>query len=126
MPSSSTSTSARNTIPAFVSAGTRSAGTIPRGSRAPAARQVHVPSPRSLVSSISILRDMADHRSGPLPRRLRGRVGELAELLDGLAEPVGDGPDVGDELGAGDDAEVDMTHVRHHREVQPRAFEERT
>jgi hypothetical protein len=58
MPSRSNSASARRTLPGEASAGNRSPSTTPRGSRAPGARHVHVPSSRLLVSSMSILRAM--------------------------------------------------------------------
>ncbi len=64
IPSSSKSASARRTFPGAASGGMSSPSTTPRGSRAPGARQVHVPSSRLLVSSISILRPMpTDHAS---------------------------------------------------------------
>gem|GEM_PF-4264760 len=55
-PSSPLSTSARRISPIFVPEGTRSSSSVPRGSRAPAARQVNRPSPSLLVSSISMRR----------------------------------------------------------------------
>ena len=72
MPSSPTSTSARNTAPTASPGGTRDASTVPLGWRAPAARQVHDPSPVWLVNSMSIRRDMRRTRylaeaAGPVP-----------------------------------------------------------
>jgi len=61
VPSSSTSTSARNRSPTFEGPGRIDDSNTPFGSRAPAARQVHVPSGRALVNSISILRDIVGH-----------------------------------------------------------------
>ncbi len=58
MPSKPISTSARKTAPTDSPGGTRAASTVPLGWRAPAARQVHDPSPIWLVNSMSILRDM--------------------------------------------------------------------
>ncbi len=56
MPSISNSASARNTSPALVPSGSSPPSRTPFGSRAPAARQVHEPSGRALVSSISMRR----------------------------------------------------------------------
>ena len=58
MPSRPISTSARSTAPTASPAGTRAASTVPLGCRAPAARQVHDPSPALLVNSMSMCRDM--------------------------------------------------------------------
>ncbi len=65
-PSSPDSTSARTTSPTATPAGNRPVATVPFGCLAPAARQVKVPSPVRLVSSISIRRGM---------RRSRYRLG---------------------------------------------------
>ena len=62
LPSRSVSISARKVSLTTAPLGTTSASTTPLGSRAPAARHVHVPSGRLLVSSISILRDIAATR----------------------------------------------------------------
>ena len=63
MPSSSTSASAFSTEPILdPSAGSSEPSSTPLGARAPAARHVHVPSGRALVSSISILRDIGPQR----------------------------------------------------------------
>jgi hypothetical protein len=56
MPSISKSASARRTSPVLVPAGRSPLSSVPRGSLAPAARQVHEPSGRALVNSISIRR----------------------------------------------------------------------
>jgi hypothetical protein len=78
IPSRSNSASARRTIPGVASAGSRSPSTTPRGWRAPGARQVHVPSARLLVSSISILRPMPiDHASNEV----------VADFLEGFQSP---------------------------------------
>jgi hypothetical protein len=61
VPSNSVSTSARKTSPTLDSPGSTAASSTPFGTRAPAARQVHVPSGRALVNSISILRDIVRH-----------------------------------------------------------------
>ena len=61
VPSSSASTSARRTSPTFGSPERIDPARTPLGTRAPAARQVHVPSGRALVNSISILRDIRCH-----------------------------------------------------------------
>src|SRR4051794_20973957 len=53
-------------------------------------------------------------------------VGALLQQQHGIGEAVGDRPDVGYELAAGDHAEVDMTHVGQDRQVEPRALEQRT
>ena len=58
IPSSPTSTSACSTAPTVSPAGTSAPSTLPLGCLAPAARQVHVPSGRWLVNSMSIRRDM--------------------------------------------------------------------
>ncbi len=57
IPSISNSASALRTAPALVPSGSRPPSSTPRGSRAPAARQVHEPSGRALVTSISMRRD---------------------------------------------------------------------
>ena len=62
MPSSSTSASALSTEPIFEPSGRSEPSSTPFGARAPAARHVHVPSGRALVSSISILRDIGPQR----------------------------------------------------------------
>jgi hypothetical protein len=54
IPSSSTSTSARTTSPTLTPEGRSDPSRLPLGWRAPAARQVQLPSGRELVSSISI------------------------------------------------------------------------
>jgi len=54
IPSISTSASTRSTSPTFDPPGRRLTATVPRGWRAPAARQVNVSSSLALVSSISI------------------------------------------------------------------------
>ena len=79
MPSRPISTSARNTAPTASPGGTRAASTVPLGWRAPAARQVHDPSPDWLVNSMSILRDMRRTRylawsPCPMPGRDRHPV----------------------------------------------------
>lgn len=58
IPSTSKSASTRSTSPTRGESGRSFVGTTPRGSRAPAARQVQVPSSRLLVNSMSIRRDM--------------------------------------------------------------------
>ena len=58
IPSMNCSVSARSRSPTETPSGRRVASTAPRGSRAPAARHVHEPSSRLLVSSIS-MRGMA-------------------------------------------------------------------
>ena len=63
-PSRSFSASARNTEPTTASLGRRVPSSTPLGFWAPAARHVHVPSGRALVSSISILRDIGHHGTG--------------------------------------------------------------
>ena len=78
MPSTSKSASARSTSPTLAPPGSRLPSSTPRGSRAPAARHVQVPSWRALVSSSSILRDMAGngtrdgYRPTTPPRRSSG------------------------------------------------------
>src|SRR5581483_1122143 len=57
MPSSSISASAFTTSPTLAPSYSTLASSTPLGCFAPAARHVHVPSSRALVSSISILRD---------------------------------------------------------------------
>lgn len=57
-PSISTSTSARSTSPTLTPPGSLEPSTSPLGSLAPALRQVHTPSGRALVSSISSLEDI--------------------------------------------------------------------
>ncbi len=69
MPSMSNSASARRTSPTPAPVGTTVPSTVPRGSRAPAARHVQVPSSRLLVSSISILRAMAGDNATLAARR---------------------------------------------------------
>ncbi|HVF15065.1 MAG TPA: hypothetical protein VM942_10725 [Acidimicrobiales bacterium] len=54
IPSMSTSASARRTSPTLAPPGSTEPSSIPFGWRAPAARHVHVPSGRALVSSISM------------------------------------------------------------------------
>ena len=56
MPSTSKSASAATTSPTLASGYSSEDATTPLGWRAPAARQVQVPSSRALVSSTSILR----------------------------------------------------------------------
>ena len=58
MPSTKNSASTRSTSPTLASPVISEPATVPRGALAPAARQVHVPSSRELVSSMSILRGM--------------------------------------------------------------------
>jgi hypothetical protein len=62
MPSSSTSESAFRTEPTLAPSGRSEPSSTPLGARAPAARHVHVPSGRALVSSISILRGIGPQR----------------------------------------------------------------
>ena len=62
MPSSSTSESAFSTEPILAPSGRSEPSSTPFGARAPAARHVHVPSGRALVSSISILRGIGPQR----------------------------------------------------------------
>ena len=64
VPSRLVSTSARRTSPVLEPDGSSDPSTTPLGSRAPAARQVHDPSSRALVSSISMRRDTADQGTG--------------------------------------------------------------
>jgi len=54
IPSMSISASARRTSPTLAPPGSTEPSSMPFGWRAPAARQVHVPSGRALVSSISM------------------------------------------------------------------------
>ena len=65
IPSTSCSVSTRRRSPTETPSGIRRESTAPRGSRAPTARQVQLPSSRQLVSSISI-RDTASNVSGGL------------------------------------------------------------
>jgi len=93
MPSKPISTSARNTAPTDSPSGTRAASTVPLGWRAPAARQVHDPSPVWLVNSMSILRDMRRTRYRawrpcPMPDRDRHPV-TWRRTSAGLREPPG-------------------------------------
>ena len=66
MPSTLCSVSTRNWSPTAAPPGRIEPSSTPRGSRAPAARQVHEPSGDELVSSISMRMDMARHRTGSL------------------------------------------------------------
>ena len=75
MPSRSNSASARRMSPTLAPSGRRAPSSEPRGWRAPGARQVHVPSSRLLVSSMSILRVI-----GVGPRYRRHRHGENTSL----------------------------------------------
>lgn len=61
MPSMSTSASARTTSPTPTPGGRSFPSRTPLGWRAPAARQVHVPSVRSLVSSTAMRGDTGQH-----------------------------------------------------------------
>lgn len=71
-PSSPPSASTLKTDPTAALSGTRSPETSPLGRRAPAARQVQVPSSRWLVSSISSRRDTAHKATRPAaPSRYR-------------------------------------------------------
>jgi hypothetical protein len=65
MPSSSTVASTRTTSPLRAPSYRRAESTMPLGSLAPAARHVHVPSSRSLVSSTSIRWGTAHQPSAP-------------------------------------------------------------
>ncbi len=96
MPSRPISTSARSTAPTASPAGTRAASTVPLGWRAPAARQVHDPSPVWLVNSMSMRRDMRRTRylawrPSPMPRR-DGHPVTWARTSAGLREPPGRTP----------------------------------
>ena len=62
MPSIANSSSARNTSPIAAPEGTRSPERVPRGWRAPTARQFQAPPSERLVSSISVARAMTQSR----------------------------------------------------------------
>ena len=78
MPSIWISASTRNTSPTATLGGSKALSTEPRGSRAPGARQVQVPSSRRLVSSMSILRGMADDHATRVAYRHEFREGSEA------------------------------------------------
>jgi len=81
MPSSPISTSARRMVPTAPPTGTNSPLTRPFGWRAPAARQVQVPSSLLLVNSISIRRDMRRTRYRAVGA---GRAAEPSDVMPGL------------------------------------------
>jgi len=86
MPSSSKSASALKTSPTAAPDGSRVPSTEPRGWRAPGARQVHDPSSRRLVSSMSIFRDMAgDHATRVQAQpRISSALSPRSETFEGL------------------------------------------
>src|ERR1019366_10750789 len=86
IPSSPTSTSARNTAPTALPSGTSDPSRTPLGCFAPAARHVHDPSLLLLVNSISIRRDMrrTRYRARRPPRCRRRREARTS----GFAAPL--------------------------------------
>ncbi len=86
IPSMSMSASARRTSPTLAPPGSTAASSVPLGWRAPAARQVHVPSGRALVSSISMRGIAGLNLAEHVPRQVDEVLPLRAERHSGAAE----------------------------------------